>query len=195
MPAIILETASSQPHVILADRKKVIESFSFEKGQLVVSAIDQLLKKYAIAPSELSYVACGIGPGSFTGLRLSATCIQSLSYALTIPLITFLSLQAFTPPRKEGVFFSVILSGSTLYYLEGKKEKDTVTFSSTPTLTAPPAFHFLISPDAVAIRKRFSLACEPVSVDALFLASYTYTKFQEKQFASIPIDICYLKNL
>ena len=155
-------------------------------------AIDQLLKKYQLQAADLSYIACGIGPGSFTGTRLAVTTAQVMGYALNKPLITFLSLQAFLPDS-DGFFCSATLSGSTLYSLEGKKEKGGITFAATATTTSSPPYP-LISPDAEAIQKRFQLPCKMAGVNSAFLAKYTYAQYQANHFASTPITICYCCN-
>lgn len=55
-------------------------------------AIDRMLKKNELRPSSLHGISVSIGPGSYTGLRISLSAAKGLCYALNIPLITVSSL-------------------------------------------------------------------------------------------------------
>jgi tRNA threonylcarbamoyladenosine biosynthesis protein TsaB len=50
-------------------------------------AIQQLLRQYQLNPKDLQAIAVSIGPGSYTGLRVSLSAAKGLCYALGIPLI------------------------------------------------------------------------------------------------------------
>ena len=56
--------------------------------------VDELLRETGIAPDELDAVAVGMGPGSYTGLRIGVSFAKGLCYGQNIPLITVGSLDA-----------------------------------------------------------------------------------------------------
>ena len=56
--------------------------------------VDELLRETGIAPDELDAVAVGMGPGSYTGLRIGVSFAKGLCYGLNIPLIAVGSLDA-----------------------------------------------------------------------------------------------------
>jgi tRNA threonylcarbamoyladenosine biosynthesis protein TsaB len=56
-------------------------------------AIQSLLKENKIILSQLSAIAVSIGPGSYTGLRVSLSAAKGLCYASGIPLITVNTLE------------------------------------------------------------------------------------------------------
>jgi tRNA threonylcarbamoyladenosine biosynthesis protein TsaB len=60
----------------------------------LLPAIDSLLKGIQREREQLGLVAAGIGPGSFTGVRVGLTLAKTLSYSLEIPLVGISTLRA-----------------------------------------------------------------------------------------------------
>lgn len=56
--------------------------------------VDELLRETGISPDELNSVAVGMGPGSYTGLRIGVSFAKGLCYGLGIPLVAVGSLDA-----------------------------------------------------------------------------------------------------
>ncbi|MBQ2430064.1 MAG: tRNA (adenosine(37)-N6)-threonylcarbamoyltransferase complex dimerization subunit type 1 TsaB [Alistipes sp.] len=56
--------------------------------------VDELLRETGISPDELDAVAVGMGPGSYTGLRIGVSFAKGLCYGLSIPLVAVGSLDA-----------------------------------------------------------------------------------------------------
>ena len=58
--------------------------------------VDELLRETGVKPDELDAVAVGMGPGSYTGLRIGVSFAKGLCYGLNIPLLAVGSLEALT---------------------------------------------------------------------------------------------------
>ena len=56
-------------------------------AQSLAPAIDRILRNQQLAPRDIRLVALTIGPGSFTGLRVGATCAKLFCYAVQADLI------------------------------------------------------------------------------------------------------------
>lgn len=56
--------------------------------------IDELLKRNALAFTDLQAVAVSKGPGSYTGLRIGVSTAKGLCYALDLPLIAVNTLES-----------------------------------------------------------------------------------------------------
>jgi len=59
-----------------------------------MSAIDHLLQAASLGIQEIDGIAVGLGPGSFTGLRIGVTTAKSLAYSIQKPVMAIASLDA-----------------------------------------------------------------------------------------------------
>ena len=66
---------------------------STDHAKEIFKRIDDVLKLANTSIEELDFLAVGIGPGRFSGLRVSISAIKSISYVLSIPIIAISSLE------------------------------------------------------------------------------------------------------
>ena len=66
---------------------------STDHAKDIFKRIDDVLKLANTSIEELDFLAVGIGPGRFSGLRVSISAIKSISYVLNIPIIAISSLE------------------------------------------------------------------------------------------------------
>lgn len=201
MPGLILETSTSQSCLILAHKKEVHQTFFLEGGQKLAQQLFEILPAVLKEAGDLDYIACGVGPGSFTGIRIAATIAQSFCYAKGLPLFGFSSLMAFIP-AETGPFYSAISAKSFgLHLLKGEKSKNGTSFAEQPILSsweeAPSLLQntLLVSPDAESIQQKLHRPCIAISPDPDHLAGFTYQKFLEGAFSLQPtLDLLYLRT-
>jgi len=102
---LCMDTATSVCSVALADGGLPL-SFkdSFIKNAhaaFLTPSIDELIRSSGISYTSLSAVAVGMGPGSYTGLRIGIATAKGLCYALDIPLIAIPTLKAMAWGMKQ----------------------------------------------------------------------------------------------
>lgn len=72
------------------DNAKVYE-YTQEVGRrlssLLAVTIERVLDALGWLPSDIDYFACGLGPGSFTGMRVGLAAIKGLSFSLNKPIV------------------------------------------------------------------------------------------------------------
>jgi tRNA threonylcarbamoyladenosine biosynthesis protein TsaB len=66
---------------------------STDHAKDIFKRIDDVLKLANTSIEELDFLAVGIGPGRFSGLRVSISAIKSISYVLSIPIVATSSLE------------------------------------------------------------------------------------------------------
>ena len=70
--------------------------------------VDELLRENDVAAEELSAVAVGMGPGSYTGLRIGVSFAKGLCYGLQIPLVAVGSLDSLVQVAREDYAAGII---------------------------------------------------------------------------------------
>ncbi len=98
---LALETSSSLCGVALltvddygAKVNSLTHDATAEHAERLLPMVDQLLAQEGISAADLNAVAFGQGPGGFTGLRVACGVAQGIAFALGIPVIPIVSLQA-----------------------------------------------------------------------------------------------------
>lgn len=118
------ETSSKNCSVTLSSEGKLISNFDLEDdkyrhSELLTSTIKDILTQNNISAKELSAVAVGIGPGSFTGLRIGFSVAKGLCYPHKINLIGISSLKILANSIKNDTedIIPMINDKGNFYYL------------------------------------------------------------------------------
>ena len=114
MKVLALETSGSNCSVALLDENKVIADFNCNTGtthsQNLMPMVDNVLKFAETDLSDVDVLACSIGPGSFTGLRIGIASIKGMGISLNKKVIGVPSLLglAYNIPHFCHVICSVL---------------------------------------------------------------------------------------
>jgi tRNA threonylcarbamoyladenosine biosynthesis protein TsaB len=74
-----------------------------DHAKYLVDRIDQVIQRNNITLDDIDEIIIGIGPGSYTGLRIAVMVGKMLSYTKNIPLRTISSLYFMTSGYEEKV--------------------------------------------------------------------------------------------
>jgi len=93
---LALETAGPVASVALADGARVLARHFMDEPRThaagMIPAIQRVLDEASVSRTELTGIAVGAGPGSFTGVRVAAATAKGLAHALGLPLYAVSSL-------------------------------------------------------------------------------------------------------
>ncbi len=207
MYAFLLDTSTQKSFIALSQEGKIIDSCLMAKGPLlskeIAFSIQNLFQKYHILVKDLDYIALGIGPGSYTGLRVGAIIAKSFRLAHQIPIVGFCSLYGFIPDQSAS-FVSVIDARSGgLYVAEGIKQNQNITFSDPQVISIEEASpllehaEYVITPD-LQLKERissFSKKVQEKGCDLEFLSRFAQKKFKGKEFLEEEFSLLYLRSV
>ena len=94
---LCIETSSKLLSIALWQDGVVLDNINHIGAKVhnehLLSSIKKILENSNFSLNNLTGIACGIGPGSFTGLRIGCAAIQGLAFSLNIPVYTCSSLR------------------------------------------------------------------------------------------------------
>lgn len=125
MKILALDTSTPRGSVALLEDRKLVAEFrllSLETHSArLLGSIDFLLKSLAWQLSDLGLVVAGIGPGSFTGIRIGVATAIGLAQTLSVPFAGVSGLDALARqiPGIDGRLGAVMdAQRSQVYYAE-----------------------------------------------------------------------------
>ena len=112
MNILIFDTSTSVEFVILHTNNDVrikVKNASSDHSALLFENIHSLLDEVKLSISEINAIAVGIGPGSFTGIRIAVSTARMLAQVLSIPLIGIKTHEMFaeSASNNEGSYVLV----------------------------------------------------------------------------------------
>lgn len=130
MRQLLIETSTERGVIVCLENQQILFSeelpFGLNQSKFLIPA----LVKHPV--ENLSCIGVGIGPGSYTGIRIGVSVAQALAYVWKIPLIGVCSLDGFVPEQDGG--FAAILDARIggAYVRKGIKEGNQVRYLSEP---------------------------------------------------------------
>jgi len=208
MKALIIDTSHKISYIILTKNQEIIFFSKILQKNLskeLFTRLQDILQKTKTKLSKLKYIATSFGPGSFTGLRMGASLCKTLSYTKSIPLIGYVSLQAYIPTKTKSNFLSVFDAQSEgIYALDAKKKKNIFIYKKPQLLNFENAkklikkTQLVISPDSDLLIKKFKMfknKFQKTFLNPLALIEITEQLFIEKKFIDYnSFNLLYLKG-
>lgn len=121
MKLLALDTSTRYLCLGIYDDGKIYE-YHMELGVMMsaflITSIKRVLEASGIAVSHLDYVACGLGPGSFTGMRIGVAAVKGICWAKNLPVIgiSTLDVLAYGAGSDEGPVVAVVDARRSLIY-------------------------------------------------------------------------------
>ena len=104
---LLLDSSNIDLSVGIAQDGKLLDYVSYEawqcQSEYMIQEIDKLLTKHQLGRNDLASVVVNIGPGSYTGIRISLTIAKVTCLALGIPLYALSSLRALQKGNEPSI--------------------------------------------------------------------------------------------
>lgn len=127
----------------------VINSISLEPGvthsRRLLGSIDKLLKQSSCSMNEISTIGVGLGPGSFTGLRIGMATAKGLAHGAQKMLVGISSLDAVAAAVNDERLICVLLDAR-------KKEVYGRFYRTENGFTRPCSQQVVLAPEKIAER-------------------------------------------
>ena len=119
MKILAFDTSTKAGSVCILEDKTIIGEVYFNldrtHSERILPIIDYILNFTKIKINEIELFVCGIGPGSFTGIRIGLAIAKGFSFALNKPLIGVSSLDALA--------YSLYLEEEYIAIIEGRNKE------------------------------------------------------------------------
>ena len=149
-PILAIDTATRRGTVAVgaADGRVLAErgwATEHRPGSALAQQLDEVLRAAALDLRDIGAIAVGLGPGSFTGLRVGLATAKVLAHALRRPIVGIGTAEALawgaaraTGPDAAGRYAIVLPAGASDHYLAPVDlAGDAVTSPEPPRLLPP----------------------------------------------------------
>jgi len=109
---LVIDTATDHIFMALAKDKEVIQSV-YQKGNhdhsvTMMPLLEGMLKISDLELKDIDQVIVGIGPGSYTGVRIGVTVAKMIAYLNDLPIYTVSSLALMATHAEDGLVCPMI---------------------------------------------------------------------------------------
>jgi len=211
MFSLLLDTCTDFGFVAIAKDHEMLRRidfpFGFNNSKFLLPALEEI--KNQINFDELSFIAVGNGPGSYTGIRVGVMAAKTLSYSTGVPLIGICSLEEYVPKHfgKYAAMIDAKIGGA--YLLLGNYDANGISYLSQPKLCSIEELSkslvgstTIVSPDyenikskLVEINPGLDVNWEKAKPSAEQMLAVAIKKFAAKQYtADGSLEINYLRK-
>lgn len=97
MKILAIDTSSKICSVALLENDNLIDKNELDNGRThsenLMPLLNELLKRNSVDIKEIGLIACSVGPGSFTGIRIGVATIKPIAEVLNIKVASVTSLE------------------------------------------------------------------------------------------------------
>lgn len=206
MLQLFIDTATEKSFIGLKRNDELIEQINLPLGlqnsKFLFSYLSELLSRHGLKPKDLQLIGCGVGPGSYTGIRVGAATAQSMAYALRLPLVGISSLQSYQPSKPGSFVVAFDAKYGGVYLQKGFFDGVEIQFEKEPQVVAIGSIHDAlkgiqshISPHAKVLQERVGYFWEESAPSGALFSKQITDKFNNNQFSSkAHLELLYLQK-
>lgn len=120
MNILVFDTATKTEIVAVSGNNKVFhtaEVVSETHSKTIFHNIDNLLKKSGLCINDINLIGVGLGPGSFTGIRIAVTTARMLAQLLNSPLVGIKTQEIYAASVEANIDDNILIA------IDAKKDR------------------------------------------------------------------------
>lgn len=140
MRFLLIETCTERGCIAYGNQNEILFARELPCGpgqsHSLMPYLAEKLRSFGFPP-PLDAIGVGIGPGSYTGIRLGVSVAQALAYSWKIPLIGISSLEGFVPSDPSHQYIAILdarIGG--VYFQKGGKNLAGISYKSVPQVAS-----------------------------------------------------------
>ena len=98
---LVINTSQKHLSIGLLENNHFVDGIHEEafktQSEMILPRLKQLLENHQLTPMDLHQIYVGLGPGSYTGVRIGLTVVKTLALVSVIEVSTFNSFDFFLP--------------------------------------------------------------------------------------------------
>ena len=98
MKILSVSTSSKIASCAICENEKTILELNINDtkthSETLIPLVTDLLEKANLKITDINAIACDVGPGSFTGIRIGISSVKAIAESLNIPVLSVSSLEA-----------------------------------------------------------------------------------------------------
>lgn len=112
MKLLSIDTSSDVCSTAILEDDKLIKELNITDSKThsenLMPLVDKLFKETGLQLSDMTAIACSIGPGSFTGIRIGIATVKAMAEVFNIPVISVTSLETLAELGNANTVVSLI---------------------------------------------------------------------------------------
>lgn len=211
MVALVVDTSTERAIICFINGKEVLLSkelpVGYRSSTFLMPYLAECFQSLSIKPQDLSAIAVGIGPGSYTGIRVGVAVAKTIAMVCKVPLISISGLNALVSDT-DGKFLILIdakVSGGYVRLAERvnseiKYLSDVMVCSLEQMKSLLEGVNVIVTPNEKIIRSKIEKLFPDLSarwlergLDFVQLAKLVDQKIQDGDYVEGDLDLLYLK--
>lgn len=150
MKYLAIDTSNKSLNVAVNNGEKTFiyrdENCGVRHSEEVMVRVEELLSNASVSLSDLDFIACVVGAGSFTGIRIGVSTVKALCFASKKPFLALTSFDTIAYNKPIGKVLAVINAGHDGFYVCGYEDSKIVLKPS-----------YILKPELLALKEQYKL--------------------------------------
>lgn len=157
MKILLIDTCTERGLIACSDSKEILFErdlpFGTLQSKFLMPYIQEMFQRFP-SFSSLDLIGVGMGPGSYTGIRIGVSVAHTLAYAWKVPLVGVSSLEGFVPSVPDVSYAALVDARIGGVYCQRKGERAPQVIPLSSIIGHLEGVTHLITPNAKTLKTK-----------------------------------------